>query len=208
MGKKTKQRRHQRKTALYRKQAGRCYGCGKEFNLEDLIQRRMVLRVYRLFCSPCKTQEDRAANESNPINKRRSLSNRPTFGMNFGDACLPDAAKVTITAKVTIELSQSYRLRNRLYDEANGKCYWCKRDTILQAPGKKIDKDTPKNIATVDHIHSKFNLNRRSVDNRKVLACLECNHSRGRFEQQLHQQGITVSGEHMKLGENGWEIST
>lgn len=79
-------------------------------------------------------------------------------------------------------------LREKLYQEQNGICYWCERQTILQDFPAFSDGPPNPLIATLDHLYHKCHP-LRYVDNIKkhVMACYECNQ-----ERSIRQKGNHV----------------
>lgn len=63
------------------------------------------------------------------------------------------------------------------------RCYWCKRETTLEG---RDTGDVLPHTATLEHLYSKFHPHRLTPNTtqeiRRVLACYECNHKRGRDE--------------------------
>jgi hypothetical protein len=85
-------------------------------------------------------------------------------------------------------MSKTVKLRRRriaLWHAQEGKCYWCHCDTVLVEPVAKR-KEQPHNMATLDHLRSRFDPTRREKpkrgEQRLVMACQECNHRRGAEE--------------------------
>ena len=75
--------------------------------------------------------------------------------------------------------------REKLWKENEGKCCYCNILTVL--PTEKNANFFPDNLATLDHLINKLEKNRktpnRSNQNRVVLACRNCNHARGKFDE-------------------------
>lgn len=71
-------------------------------------------------------------------------------------------------------------LRLQLWNE-NPHCYWCGKETLLiDLNNKRVKKQQWKDAATLDHLYTKYELDKRkSEGNPIVLACQECNHRRG-----------------------------
>ena len=64
-----------------------------------------------------------------------------------------------------------------LFAEQNGKCYYCKCDTVL--PGPMLHRNKPsKNMATREHLIPKSEGGTNSPINLK-MSCYECNSNRG-----------------------------
>lgn len=63
-------------------------------------------------------------------------------------------------------------LKLKLFESHKGKCFYCKKDTVIQC--KKIKNNFPPNMATVEHIYNKYDI-RRSLSRKTVLACYSCN---------------------------------
>lgn len=71
--------------------------------------------------------------------------------------------------------------RRRLWKRQRGKCYYCKRDTVI----RKIHNGErqPHNLATLDHVEP---LSRNGVfapTQNCVVACRLCNEARGNQSQ-------------------------
>jgi hypothetical protein len=66
-------------------------------------------------------------------------------------------------------------IRKRLW-EKDPHCCWCGRLTQLITP--KHGEPTPPDMATIEHLYSKLDEQRKSRG-MKLLACYECNHNRG-----------------------------
>lgn len=69
---------------------------------------------------------------------------------------------------------------HRLFKNADGLCYWCDEPVILG-----LRQPLPDNAATIDHLRDRFNPTRwqpmqpgEGPDDRTVLACHRCNHTR------------------------------
>lgn len=71
----------------------------------------------------------------------------------------------------------------------NPACYWCERITTLYVA--KDGEIPPDNMATIDHLRSRFNPRRKEPnpkgEKRRVLACHKCNQKRGRLEWLIHE---------------------
>lgn len=85
--------------------------------------------------------------------------------------------------------------REKLWDEKQGKCYWCGVDTILPPRGAtRIEHHD--NLATLDHLRSRLKPDRQIPNNtneeRTVLSCWLCNNLRGRLDQ-LATQEVTIA---------------
>ncbi len=66
--------------------------------------------------------------------------------------------------------------RAKLFEEAKGLCHWCGNKTVLEPGSKK----SPKNMATIDHIHDVYDRRRYKTETKDVvLACKKCNQKRG-----------------------------
>lgn len=70
--------------------------------------------------------------------------------------------------------------RRRMFD-FDPRCYWCGRKTVWCAPADGI---MPADGATVDHLHSRYDRERRGNTRMVsvVLACYECNNRRSMEE--------------------------
>jgi hypothetical protein len=88
---------------------------------------------------------------------------------------------------ISKKISRRYKKRAKLWN-LNPHCHWCGRLTILTPPGwdgNKNPADHP-DLATIDHLYSRFNLLRwkpTGNDIRQVLACNKCNNSRANKEE-------------------------
>jgi len=86
------------------------------------------------------------------------------------------------------------RRRKHLW-ESDPNCVFCGRMTVLPKRGVKHGQ-TRDNLATIEHLDSKYNLMRGKFKNteRTVLCCWRCNNDRNKCEQQnvpideLHQR--------------------
>jgi hypothetical protein len=80
--------------------------------------------------------------------------------------------------------------RDKLWTEKHGKCFWCGINTILPHKGENRNQ-YDANLATLDHLRSRLEMSRHepnfSNEERTVLSCLLCNHTRGRIAQMLTQ---------------------
>ena len=80
------------------------------------------------------------------------------------------------------------RIKIRLW-EKDPHCYYCGVLTILP-PAGIIKSSSDPNLATIDHVYSKFNLMRwvksegEDKKNRYVLSCQKCNNERQRREYE------------------------
>jgi hypothetical protein len=74
--------------------------------------------------------------------------------------------------------------RLKLFNDANGLCYYCKIKTEYP---KGEENDGLANLATIDHMYSRFNPYRLTPnttnEKRHVLSCLQCNQLRARLEE-------------------------
>lgn len=86
---------------------------------------------------------------------------------------------------------RKHRKVKRLWEEQDGKCYWCQEQMVLCRPeklvrhGRKGRVRLPLNFATLDHLDDRFSPDRgkRGGERRIVLACKRCNELRGRIAQ-------------------------
>ena len=76
--------------------------------------------------------------------------------------------------------------RKRLFEEQNGKCHYCERQTTLLSAkdAKKKGGKALKRIMTYDHIIPLFRNGISSPKNR-VGACFSCNTNRGHMPYEL-----------------------
>lgn len=92
------------------------------------------------------------------------------------------------------ELSSTQRIRKQRYLKwkENPNCHWCGKETIYVDFLHKLENSEEfrkirNNIATIDHLHSRYNLeDRRSGKNKHLLSCYECNQKWGRSEDILN----------------------
>jgi len=65
--------------------------------------------------------------------------------------------------------------------QANPRCHWCRRVTVLTDIPRIQGRANPL-MATIDHLTSRLNIGRwcrkKKGQRRKVLSCYECNHRR------------------------------
>jgi hypothetical protein len=69
------------------------------------------------------------------------------------------------------------RQRQRLADDQNNKCFWCKREMTAPTPRGVKSKSTD---LTLDHVYNKLHPDRKDKAFIKVAACFRCNKNRGR----------------------------
>lgn len=97
--------------------------------------------------------------------------------------------------------SRLRRIRNKLHAE-NPNCHYCGRPTILpehtNPPVTKQRVKVPHNMATVDHLFSRYHPLRRihKGEKRYVLACNWCNGRRAKKEEK--ELGIKIMRERAK----------
>lgn len=79
------------------------------------------------------------------------------------------------------------RQRARLFIESGGLCFYCQIKTVFPRANGIID-GIP-NLATIDHVYSRFDPIRKSPnmsnERRRVLSCFNCNQTRARIEQVI-----------------------
>ena len=79
--------------------------------------------------------------------------------------------------------------RLALWEKANKLCFWCNCITVFPQSNSD-DVPKPPNLATIDHLRSKFDLNRYELncsnETRLVLSCQACNELKSRMEQRIH----------------------
>lgn len=79
------------------------------------------------------------------------------------------------------------KCRAKLYEDANGLCYYCGCKTIF--PDVNNELDGSPNLATIEHLFSRFNPNRlkpnRTNERRRVLSCFKCNQTRAKLEEMV-----------------------
>jgi hypothetical protein len=86
----------------------------------------------------------------------------------------------------------------RLFEEQDGRCFWCKKPMVLfqrerlHRKGRKGKVRLPQNLATLEHLDSRLSPERgkHNGERRIVLACAHCNHLRGRMEQATQPKEI------------------
>ncbi len=84
--------------------------------------------------------------------------------------------------------AQKKRRRERLYEEQDGKCYYCGCPTIIINYTKNPDK-FPDNLATLEHLDNKLSKDRKPGEPaRVVMACYRCNQERGAEDHKQHRE--------------------
>lgn len=75
-----------------------------------------------------------------------------------------------------------------LWNHQKGRCYYCDCETVLRF--RENGGAAWPNEATMEHLDHRFSEDRgqRDGDFRRVMACNQCNHERGRHAEQ--QAGI------------------
>lgn len=85
--------------------------------------------------------------------------------------------------------------REKLFIEQNQMCHWCGIKTLLPKRGKKSEQ--PDNMATVDHLRTKLEKNRKEPNPtnkpRTVLSCRKCNLERGLVLEKIFMQSVSVN---------------
>lgn len=81
-------------------------------------------------------------------------------------------------------------LREELHRTTGGKCFWCKRATVLCGRRDHL----PPDAATLDHIVTRTSGGRYEREN-LVLACFKCNNTRG---------DMTATAFARKLADDAW----
>jgi hypothetical protein len=80
------------------------------------------------------------------------------------------------------------KIRQRLW-EADSRCYWCGRPTVLPLKKTRGQGVLDPNNATLDHLISRLNPIRHQLPyypaSLMVLSCYECNNRRGQREDKL-----------------------
>ena len=84
------------------------------------------------------------------------------------------------------ETQRMKRRKKRLWEENEGRCYWCGVQTIL---GNRGGGRSPKQYATIDHLRSRYHPARcepvfNAPEPRTVLSCYARNNKRAKIEQQ------------------------
>ena len=82
---------------------------------------------------------------------------------------------------------QHGKLRRRALWQADPRCHWCGRQTLL--PGTPGLKAAAGITATLDHLYSRFHPE-RSRDNTMVLSCAPCNAGRARRENLVFRDVV------------------
>lgn len=82
---------------------------------------------------------------------------------------------------------QHGKLRRRALWQADPRCHWCGRQTLL--PGTPGLKAAAGITATLDHLYSRFHPE-RSRDNTMVLSCAPCNAGRARRENLVFRDFV------------------
>lgn len=79
--------------------------------------------------------------------------------------------------------TQRIKRRRRNLHRRDPRCHWCGNDTVLMEGHIKYP---PPNMATLDHLDDRFDVNRGSYAHaeRTVLACVACNNARGAIRQR------------------------
>lgn len=75
-------------------------------------------------------------------------------------------------------------LREKLYHEQNGLCYWCQEKTVLYEFKSDVSI-IPEGlkVATLDHLYQKGNpLRYQNGIQRHVMACYDCNFERSKLQ--------------------------
>lgn len=74
--------------------------------------------------------------------------------------------------------------RTRLFNFQNGLCCLCKKPMTMSRDGFKNGAN-PNNYATIEHLHSRFDLERKRGQSSPVmLSCCKCNETRGATEEK------------------------
>jgi hypothetical protein len=78
-----------------------------------------------------------------------------------------------------------HRKRAMLWEEQQGRCYWCNLQMVQTSPSQPGRPDPP-NMATFEHLDSRLTPERgkHAGTRRIVLVCQSCNGARGRLEEQ------------------------
>lgn len=63
-------------------------------------------------------------------------------------------------------------------------CHWCGVETVLERPEGSLRRNhNPENLATLDHIYSRFEPQRKTNKD-AVLACHRCNNERSKWQSK------------------------
>jgi hypothetical protein len=83
--------------------------------------------------------------------------------------------------------SLRHRRRLKKLFAEDPRCHWCGQKTIWAESIRKASGRMPPNIATFEHLDSRFDPDRGTYEGveRTVLACYKCNHDRGRQRELL-----------------------
>jgi hypothetical protein len=97
-------------------------------------------------------------------------------------------------------------LKLKLFAE-DPHCHWCGRATVLTNVKEIKGKPNPL-MATIDHLVSRYNperwVEKKPGENRKVLACFECNNNRSSVEtKQLSPEELYRRGQGYSLNPRG-----
>lgn len=94
---------------------------------------------------------------------------------------------------------QKRKQRFKLWQE-DPRCHWC--GIITQWSSKKLIKQIsnktvkqPPNMATLDHLYSRFHPDRKITTpdiKRRFLSCYKCNHARGFFDDQRRPWWVLI----------------
>ena len=92
--------------------------------------------------------------------------------------------------------------RERLFNEQDGRCYWCGRQMRLLTFQPKAGQKSPDDMATLEHLDSRLSPSRGMFGHgakRVVAACYRCNHTRASEEVA----GLPEYEKHRRSGHRG-----
>lgn len=90
-----------------------------------------------------------------------------------------------------MDTRRKFRRKEILFERQNGRCFWCNCAMLLLPKGgaTKRHQSNKANLATIDHLRSRYNSSRqepsKNKEERTVLACHKCNNERGDAETAL-----------------------
>lgn len=94
--------------------------------------------------------------------------------------------KLLICWYIIVVMASNRELKLRLFAK-DPHCYWCKRETILTNVPEIKGKPNPL-MATIDHLVSRYHperwVQKNEGEQRRVLACFECNNRRSKEETE------------------------
>lgn len=81
------------------------------------------------------------------------------------------------------------RERRRLWD-INPHCHYCGVTTVFPPSGKCWAANEPNNMATLDHLYSRWDIRRLfpASEKKVVLSCLKCNRDKNFREMRMNAE--------------------